>query len=190
MPWWSLPQGAVSQGHQLMVSRPRTWRDTRLFCSWISMVSVFSVCVKYIYRNTCVWMPKKPYTITYQSWDCKIYFFFIYSGYFIYVFDSVCSYVYLCTSNDNPLCIDLPCFLLSCGVNEFLGSDNLACYSPADDMSTSSAREGYLASGVNSILPKEHAGSFVNLPISKAEMDNGSVCSSIIYTVKMFFFII
>uniref|UniRef100_A0A8W8NA20 CAP-Gly domain-containing protein n=1 Tax=Magallana gigas TaxID=29159 RepID=A0A8W8NA20_MAGGI len=45
----------------------------------------------------------------------------------------------------------------------------------ADDMSTSSAREGYLASGVNSILPKEHAGSFVNLPISKAEMDNGSI---------------
>lgn len=103
------------------------------------------------------------------------------------MFDSVCSYMYLCTSNDNPLCIDLPCFLLSCGVNEFLGSDNLACYSPADDMSTSSAREGYLASGVNSILPKEHAGSFVNLPISKAEMDNGSVCSTIIYTVKMFF---
>lgn len=71
-------------------------------------------------------------------------------------------------------------------MNEFLGSDYLACYSPADDMSTSSAREGYLASGVNSILPKEHAGSFVNLPISKAEMDNGSVCSTIIYTVKMF----
>ena len=44
-------------------------------------------------------------------------------------------------------------------------------------MSTSSAREGYLASGVNSILPKEHAGSFVNLPITKAEMDNGFVCS-------------
>lgn len=103
------------------------------------------------------------------------------------MFDSVCSYMYLCTSNDNPLCIDLRYFLLSCGVNEFLGSDYLACYSPADDMSTSSAREGYLASGVNSILPKEHAGSFVNLPISKAEMDNGSVCSTIIYTVKMFF---
>ncbi|XP_078332068.1 kinesin-like protein KIF13A isoform X4 [Crassostrea virginica] len=45
----------------------------------------------------------------------------------------------------------------------------------ADDMSTSSAREGYLASGVNSILPKEHAGSFVNLPITKAEMDNGFI---------------
>lgn len=103
------------------------------------------------------------------------------------MFDSVCCYMYLCTSIDNPLCIDLTCFLLSCGVNEFLGSDYLACYSPADDMSTSSAREGYLASGVNSILPKEHAGSFVNLPISKAEMDNGSVCSTIMYTVKMFF---
>lgn len=115
-------------------------------------------------------------------------FFFIYSGYFIYVFDSVCFYMYLCTSIDNPLCIDLTCFLLSCGVNEFLGSDNLACYSPADDMSTSSAREGYLASGVNSILPKEHAGSFVNLPISKAEMDNGSVCSTIIYTLSRCFF--
>ncbi|XP_055998502.1 kinesin-like protein KIF13B isoform X3 [Ostrea edulis] len=45
----------------------------------------------------------------------------------------------------------------------------------ADDMSTSSAREGYLAAGVNSILPKEHAGTFVNLPITKAEMDNGFI---------------
>lgn len=105
------------------------------------------------------------------------------------MFDSVCFYIYLCTSNDNPLCIVLTCFLLSCGVNEFLGSDYLACYSPADDMSTSSAREGYLASGVNSILPKEHAGSFVNLPISKAEMDNGSVCSTIIYTLSRCFFL-
>lgn len=97
--------------------------------------------------------------------------------------DSVCFYMYLCTCFDNPLCIDLTYFLLSCGVNDYLGSDYLARYSPADDMSTSSAREGYLASGVNSILPKEHAGSFVNLPISKAEMDNGFVCSTILYTV-------
>lgn len=97
--------------------------------------------------------------------------------------DSVCFYMYLCTCFDNPLCIDLTYFLLSCGVNDYLVSDYLARYSPADDMSTSSAREGYLASGVNSILPKEHAGSFVNLPISKAEMDNGFVCSTILYTV-------
>lgn len=113
--------------------------------------------------------------------------FFLYILVISFMFDSVCFYIYLCTSIDNPLSIVLTCFLLSCGVNEFLGSDYLACYSPADDMSTSSAREGYLASGVNSILPKEHAGSFVNLPISKAEMDNGSVCSTIIYTVKMFY---
>ncbi|XP_062573075.1 kinesin-like protein KIF13B isoform X4 [Saccostrea cucullata] len=45
----------------------------------------------------------------------------------------------------------------------------------ADDMSTSRAREGYLAAGVNSILPKEHAGSFVNLPITKSEMDSGYI---------------
>lgn len=54
----------------------------------------------------------------------------------------------------------------------------LHVFNLADDMSTSSAREGYLAAGVNSILPKEHAGTFVNLPITKAEMDNGFVCST------------
>lgn len=172
MPWWSPHQGAVSQGHQLRASRPRTWRDTPLFCSWISMVSVFSVGVKYMYRNMCM-NARKPYTTTYQSSDCKM----IYNIFWLFHF-----YMYLCTSFDNPLCIDF----IFCWVVEWMNIlvlIILACFSPADDMSTSSAREGYLASGVNSILPKEHAGSFVNLPISKAEMDNGFVCSTIIYTV-------
>ena len=47
---------------------------------------------------------------------------------------------------------------------------------PADDMSTPNAKEGLQAVGVNSILPKEHNGQFVNLPIVKyfTEVDNVS----------------
>ena len=43
-------------------------------------------------------------------------------------------------------------------------------------MSTSGVKEGFQAAGMNSILPKEHASSFVNLPIIKTytEKDNVS----------------
>lgn len=51
---------------------------------------------------------------------------------------------------------------------------------PADDMSTPNAKEGLQAVGVNSILPKEHNGQFVNLPIVKyfTEVDNVSKTST------------
>ncbi|XP_060077900.1 kinesin-like protein KIF13B [Ylistrum balloti] len=46
----------------------------------------------------------------------------------------------------------------------------------ADDMSTSGVKEGFQAAGVNSILVKEHASTFVNLPIIKTftEKDNNN----------------
>lgn len=103
------------------------------------------------------------------------------------MFDLVCFYIYFCIFNDNFFCIDLLCFLLSCGLNEFFGFDNLVCYFLVDDMSISSVREGYLVSGVNFILFKEYVGFFVNFFILKVEMDNGFVCSIIIYIVKMFY---
>lgn len=103
------------------------------------------------------------------------------------MFDLVCFYMYFCIYNYNFFCIDLIYFLLSCGVNEFFGFDYLVCYFLVDDMSISSVREGYLVSGVNFILFKEYVGFFVNFFILKVEMDNGFVCSIIIYIVKMFF---
>lgn len=103
------------------------------------------------------------------------------------MFDLVCFYIYFCIFNDNFFCIDLICFLLSCGVNEFFGFDYLVCYFLVDDMSISSVREGYLVSGVNFILFKEYVGFFVNFFILKVEMDNGFVCSIIIYIVKIVF---
>lgn len=102
------------------------------------------------------------------------------------MFDLVCFYMYFCIFIDNFFCIVLICFLLSCGVNEFFRFDYLVCYFLVDDMSISSVREGYLVSGVNFILFKEYVGFFVNFFILKVEMDNGFVCSIIIYIVKMF----
>lgn len=107
------------------------------------------------------------------------------------MFDLVCFYIYFCIFNDNFFCIVLICFLLSCGVNEFFGFDYLVCYFLVDDMSIFSVREGYLVSGVNFILFKEYVGFFVNFFILKVEMDNGFVCSIIIYILlRCFFFII
>lgn len=103
------------------------------------------------------------------------------------MFDLVCFYIYFCIFIDNFFSIVLICFLLSCGVNEFFRFDYLVCYFLVDDMSISSVREGYLVSGVNFILFKEYVGFFVNFFILKVEMDNGFVCSIIIYIVKMFY---
>ena len=57
-----------------------------------------------------------------------------------------------------------------------VGCDKVNSFSSADDMSTPNAKEGLQAVGVNSILPKEHNGQFVNLPIVKyfTEVDNVS----------------
>ncbi|XP_021365352.1 kinesin-like protein KIF13B isoform X2 [Mizuhopecten yessoensis] len=47
----------------------------------------------------------------------------------------------------------------------------------ADDMSTSGVKEGFQAAGVNSILVKEHASTFVNLPIIKTFTEKDNVCA-------------
>ncbi|KAK3087726.1 hypothetical protein FSP39_009709 [Pinctada imbricata] len=47
----------------------------------------------------------------------------------------------------------------------------------ADDMSTPSAKEGYQAAGMASILPKEHSSTFVNLPITKTFTQKDSICA-------------
>ena len=40
-------------------------------------------------------------------------------------------------------------------------------YLSADDMSTPNVKEGLQASGINSILPKEHGAKFFTLPFVK-----------------------
>ncbi|XP_070208560.1 kinesin-like protein KIF13A isoform X2 [Littorina saxatilis] len=47
----------------------------------------------------------------------------------------------------------------------------------ADDMSTPNAKEGLQAVGVNSILPKEHNGQFVTLPVIKYFTEVDNVCA-------------
>jgi kinesin family protein 13 len=49
----------------------------------------------------------------------------------------------------------------------------------ADDMSTPNAKEGLQAVGVNSILPKEHNGQFVTLPVVKVYNEKDNVSSII-----------
>jgi kinesin family protein 13 len=51
-------------------------------------------------------------------------------------------------------------------------------YVTADDMTTPNAKEGILAAGINSILPKEHGAKFFTLPIVRdGEKEVSRVCS-------------